>query len=119
MDKKVSIYVAAHKKSEFPKNDIYVPLHVGAEGKKDLGYLKDNTGDNISTKNSNYCELTGTYWIMKNDNSDIVGLTHYRRYFFRKWNTNKLEDVLNEEDIEQIFKEYDIIVPKKTKILKS
>ena len=37
---------------------MYLPVHVGAEGKKDsdgkdldLGYVKDNTGDNISLKN--------------------------------------------------------------------
>jgi hypothetical protein len=31
----------------------YLPLHVGREGKEDLGYIGDNTEDNISTKNPN------------------------------------------------------------------
>lgn len=110
---KVSIYVATHKEASFPKNDIYIPLHVGAEGKNDLGYLKDNTGDNISSKNSNYCELTGMYWIWKNDDSDIVGLTHYRRYFFKNKFSKSLKNVILKDDIVNVLKKYDIIVPNK------
>lgn len=56
-----------------PKDEMYLPLHVGAEGKfdasgkpLDLGYTKDNTGENISEKNSYFCELTGLYWAWKN-----------------------------------------------------
>lgn len=33
-----------------PDDKIYMPLHVGREGKSDLGYQGDNTGDNISLK---------------------------------------------------------------------
>lgn len=57
------IYIAAHKQFTSLEMDGYIPLQVGAENNIDLGYLKDNVGDNISEKNPNYCELTGLYWI--------------------------------------------------------
>ncbi|MBN1469910.1 MAG: DUF4422 domain-containing protein [Fusobacteriaceae bacterium] len=78
----LKIFIATHKKFDVPKSKYHVPLHVGREGKEDLGYLGDNTGDNISLKNPNYCELTGLYWIWKNViDIEYVGICHYRRYF--------------------------------------
>ena len=45
----VKIVVATHKKYKMPSDAMYIPLYVGAEGKKDsdgneldLGYIKDN-----------------------------------------------------------------------------
>ena len=108
---KISNYIIAHKKFNIPNILGYIPIQVGAEGKEELGYLKDNSGDNISIKNPNYCELTGIYWIWKNDKfSDIIGISHYRRYFLTSSFFGKIVD---SNDIEQIMKQYDIIVAKK------
>ena len=65
--------------------ECYIPLQVGrAEpGHGDLGYKTDADGeDHISDMNHLFGELTGLYWIWKNDrDSDIIGICHYRRYF--------------------------------------
>ena len=79
-DKITTIFVACHKKCDTPKDAIYLPLHVGAEGKDPIGFTPDNTGDNISSQNPIFCELTGLYWCWKNLQYDYLGLVHYRRY---------------------------------------
>ena len=107
-NKKIQIYVVSHSEhdiKDIEANDIYVPLFVGRAGKDNLGFLSDDTGDNISDKNSSYCELTGLYWIWKNSTADVIGLAHYRRYF-AKWKFGKR---LERKDIEEILKDYDII----------
>ena len=101
-----------------PDDDVYMPIHVGREGKEDLGYLGDNTGDNISSKNANYCELTGLYWAWKNLKCDYIGLCHYRRYFAGKnIHGNDVEKkkaaILKRQDYEKLLQEYDVILPVK------
>lgn len=117
---KIKMLVATHKKYDMPSYDIYLPVHVGREGKEDLGYQGDNQGDNISDKNSNYCELTGLYWAWKNLDCDIIGLSHYRRHFTMKSKSeiknnkdNKMDLVINNDEILSLLKGCDIIVPKK------
>ena len=114
----IKILVATHKKYWMPQNNIYFHIHVGREGKADLGYIGDNTGDNISAKNANYCELTGLYWAWKNLKCDYIGLCHYRRYFAnKKLLTNnpekKKEVILHRTDYEKLLQEYDVILPVK------
>ena len=111
-NKKIEIYIAVHKKVEVVNKDGYIPIHVGAEGKEDLGFIKDNTGDNISCKNPNYCELTAMYWMWKNLNTDIVGLVHYRRYFFKNFIAKNMNQTISKEQIERYLEKYDIILPK-------
>lgn len=78
----IKIAVACHKPSELPNNSLYVPVQVGsAIAKKRLeGLAHDDEGENISSKNASYCELTAQYWAWKNLEADYLGLCHYRRY---------------------------------------
>jgi len=85
-----------------PMKNIYelpgwiIPIQVGAElTDVRVTDVCDNQGENISTKNVNYCELTALYWLWKNrlldvnseqlrcqqagDSKEYFGLCHYRR----------------------------------------
>lgn len=82
-DPQVKILVCCHKPGIWLDNDVYMPIQCGkAVSNIDLGIQGDDTRDNISAKNSNYCELTAMYWAWKNlKDVDYVGLCHYRRFF--------------------------------------
>ena len=43
--KKIKVIIATHKKYEMPSDKLYLPLHVGAEGKDKIGYCLDNKID--------------------------------------------------------------------------
>lgn len=85
--KTVRVYTAKSVKDRPLQNsynfpDWIKPLWAGAalNGKKSQTD-RDDTGENISEKNGNYCELTVLYWIWKNriQEADYLGLCHYRR----------------------------------------
>lgn len=96
--------VACHKACDIYDKGIYTPIQVGkAISKYDLGFLGDDTGDNISAKNPAYCELTAQYWAWKNLKCKYIGLCHYRRYF---------ETVYTEHSLDAVFSRYDVILPK-------
>ena len=112
--KNIKIIIATHKKYQMPKDSLYLPLHVGAEGKEDLGYQKDNTGNNISKKNPSFCELTGLYWAWKNLDVDYLGLVHYRRYFAsKKKDKDKFKSIIKKKELEKYLNDFDILVPKR------
>ena len=117
----IKIIIASHKKYQKPAENIYLPVQVGAEGKEKIdGYTQDNTGENISIKNPNYCELTGLYWAWKNLNADYIGLVHYRRHFTKNVKIpneekERFEIVLTKEQANNILNNCDVILPKKRK----
>ena len=104
---KIKVLVCAHKPDPNTKNEgIYQAIQVGKalHPELDMGYLNDNTGDNISTKNPNWCELTALYWGWKNlKNVEYTGLCHYRRYFGIG---------ITEENIDSIMKDIDLLTIK-------
>ncbi len=110
----IKVIVATHKKYRMPQDDIYLPLHVGSEGKESIGFAGDNTGENISTKNPFWCELTGLYWAWKNVDYEYLGLVHYRRHFKGKTKgDDKFSKIIIKSEVEDLLKQTDIILPRK------
>lgn len=102
----IAIFTITHVPFTPPDNPVYVPLQVGCATHPDYGYLRDDTGDNISPKNKYYSELTGLYWIWKNNaKADYLGLCHYRRFFL---NDNK--ELMTEADYIDILNHYDVMI---------
>lgn len=98
------MYEVAHKSDIFVPNDRTV-IFVG-DGDNKKQYLRDNTLDNISNKNKNFCELTALYWIWKNDtSSDYISIEHYRRYFMHPI----LPKIISKKKINKYFKDFDVI----------
>lgn len=60
--------------------------------------------NNIDKLNPQLSEGTCLYWLWQNDNSDIVGLEHYRRYFAENGKP------LTEQRIKEILQTHDIIL---------
>ena len=114
-DADIKVIVATHKDYWMPSDELYVPLQVGADGKESLGFAQDNTGDNISVKNPNYCELTGLYWAWKNLPCDYLGLAHYRRHFSAIRGTDDRRDVLSLDQAKDLLSSVDVLLPKKRK----
>lgn len=121
MDYTAKVIIATHKEYQMPNDILYLPLFVGAEGKEDdngneidFGYVKDNVGENISTLNSSFCELTGLYWAWKNLNNDYIGLVHYRRHFSLK-NKTGFNNVLKFDELKPYLGQIKVFVPIKRK----
>lgn len=114
----IKVLIATHKNYKMPSDTMYIPIQVGRALNQSIGYIGDDTGENISIKNPYYCELTALYWGVKNLECDYIGLVHYRRHFSNKKLINnlrndKFENILSAGEAEKILKEYDIILPKK------
>lgn len=101
-------FVFFHKPCNFPfMSENQVPIQCGG---RNLGYLSDNTGRNISEKNSLYSELSGMYWVWKNygkiEDVDYYGFSHYGRYIV------SINKPFTEKEITNMLGRYDVIVPR-------
>lgn len=113
----MKVYVVTHKnfKDDFLKSkNYYQVIKVGNNMKNSEAQKKnwqvDSEGNNISTANPYYCELTAQYWGWKNDKVDCyTGICHYRRYFldpFIKKNTQ----IISKDSVINIMSKYDVIL---------
>ncbi|MBR4151715.1 MAG: DUF4422 domain-containing protein [Selenomonadaceae bacterium] len=106
------IYVVTYgdKKIEEPPEG-YKIIHAGHALSEDLGYLGDDSGDNISHLNVYLNEITALYWMWKNTNHTLIGLCHYRRFFTEADDsTFSREKILTKDAAQKILERYDIIV---------
>ena len=109
------IAVASHALRRVPKDPPYLPIYVGSSLRPEeagraaaAGFVRDDSGDNISGKNWGYSELTGLYWVWKNRDADWKGIVHYRRYF--KGSDGK---ILKMDELEGLMDSHRILVPSK------
>ena len=135
--RKYNIFAIYHKPWVLHKNSVVTPIHAGRVvamnaakdgmiSEKDLKWMKshmigDDSGINISDKNRYFSEVTATYWMWKNVKSKYVGLMHYRRIFDMTFGAAQREKSssfptkfgITQQNLDNIFKNYDIILPSK------
>lgn len=107
-----TILIVTHKPYEIEEADenLYKLIAVGGN-KQVIHYtFRDDTGDNIANKNSNYSELTALYWAWKNLKEDVIGLVHYRRHLMSPF---MKDQVISQNELDELLENYDAILPKK------
>ena len=89
------------------KNLNYIPVGLG-ENNFSNEWLRDNTGDNISHKNSYYGEYSFYYWFWKNflktfDDRTWIGFTGYRYHWAQNndMHSDKLNEIINKDNFEK------------------
>ncbi|KFI57309.1 DUF4422 domain-containing protein [Bifidobacterium cuniculi] len=110
MEDTAKIYVVAHKDFDAPQLDGYIPILAGAARNHAHISVKDNTGDEISSKNPQYCELTAQYWVWKNaiGTAADFGFVHYRRYFYL---SHRKTAIVPAEQFVEDLKHVDAVLP--------
>lgn len=106
------MFVVTHKKLEKmidTPNYHYIQVNTCKNGNLGFEY-SDDADDNISTKNDSFCELTALYWIWKNDCSNNVGLSHYRRFFYHSFRSIFKPRVYQTKELDKILRKFDLIM---------
>lgn len=114
----IVVAVATHKPYRMPDDPLYLPLQVGAalHPELSLDYQRDDSGDNISDRNAYYSELTGLYWMWKNNHAAYKGLVHYRRHFGslkNRHSSDRFQRIIGLEEMREILASHDIVVAQK------
>ena len=112
MPQQIKILIACHRPYPVPDESCYLPTEAGAalHAEPIAGFTPDNTGDNISQKNKNFCELTALYWAWKNLETEVLGLVHYRRYFAKRRFSRQ---IAAEEDFQKALDKAPVVLPLK------
>jgi len=119
----IRLFVSCHKPAYVPEHRLLYPVHAGA-ALSDIvvpSFHRDDAGDNISTLNRRYCELTVQYWAWKNVSADYYGFFHYRRYLYpdpkarlpycvRRRPSAEVMERLRLDDLRELIPEYDLII---------
>ena len=130
----IKIFITYKDRNPILKSDILVPIQSGRalayEAFDDM--IGDDTGENISSRNDKYSELSAMYWVWKNynkvGNPEYVGFMHYRRQFifneklglpYPKWissfyylpSLHEAMPFFSDDTIEEIVPQFDYIVP--------
>lgn len=117
----IKILNITHGNNSYYSNGCFFPIKAGSSS---LDIASDDSGDNISTRNPYYCEMTAIYWAWKNlKDTDIIGISHYRRYILDRLYLTKIWYGIDIARLEKYnfcttrwelsLQEYDIICPKK------
>jgi hypothetical protein len=98
---KINIYCLSLYNDDYNKIKSlgYIPVGLG-KNNFEPSWLRDNTGDNISEKNSFYGEYTFHYWFWKNklkeiDDNEWVGFCAYRRFWTNSINVHEIKNKSN------------------------
>ena len=100
-------FVITHKPYPIEQDDLYKKLCVG-DYYDDIS-RSEHEGKNITQYNNRLNELTGLYWMWKNDRHEYVGLSHYRRFFGRdghRIGADVIEDILVKDGFDIILSDY-------------
>lgn len=102
--KEVKLFEMGHKPwdYDFKHNNRFIPLQLGSA--KDFLPLSEKEGYNIMPSNPFFGEVTGLYWIWRNqaDSAQYIGQTTYRRKFM----------IYDDFSIPDVFEcGYDVILP--------
>lgn len=120
----IKILVSYHKPAKLIKDDIWTPIKIGESLNWDVeNLIQDDTGDNISSRNDVYNELTSIYWAWKNyrnlGNLDFIGFCHYRRIpiFSRRNERISAPIEIDFKDLRSLFKKVQYDKVRLTKLL--